>query len=91
MKRVISLQSKLTSASQQTGGIEVQSTGIQGLHFSLLECNNNLLCIAKSGNSAYSSPFETNVLSILQALNETMQQMKSNPSVSQSEVSSSLS
>ena len=41
---------------------------------------------ATSGTSSYSSPFEQNVLSILQALNESMQQMKDNPSVSQTEV-----
>lgn len=38
------------------------------------------------GHGGYPSPFEKNVLSILQALNDNMLQMKNNPSVSQSEV-----
>jgi hypothetical protein len=33
-----SLQSKLTSASQQTGGIEVESTGVQGWLLASLFC-----------------------------------------------------
>ena len=42
--------------------------------------------LTSNGAAPYSAAFEQNVLGILKMLNQTMQQMRANPSITQTEV-----